>query len=126
MFFCQFFEFQVRVFAISAHFFQSDLHRGQPLAKIPPSNSIWHVCKHFWFSSYFEKVFINHHLFTVYLDRSFVLIIVVVRLAHNGLANKWKHSRKQARVCCGAYVRFFGTKSLKNWHALSLLQVLIH
>ena len=103
---CQLFDFQVRVFAISAHFFKSNLHRGQPLAKFPPGDSIWHVCKPFWFSSYFEKVLIHHYFFTIYIDRSFVLIVTRVKLPHNGLANKRKHSRKQAAICCGVYVGF--------------------
>ena len=125
VFFGQFFDYQLPVFAISAHFLKSDLHRGQPLAKFTPGNSIWHVCTHFWFPSYFEKVFINHYLSTLHIDRSFVSIVIVVNVPQNSLANKKNHSRKPARVCCGAYVGFFDRKSLKNWLALSLLQALI-
>ena len=40
------------VSAIFGHKFQNDLHRGQPLAILCPSESIWHVCRIFRFLEY--------------------------------------------------------------------------
>ena len=40
------------VSAIFGHKFQNDLHRGQPLAVLPPNESIWHVCRVFRFLGY--------------------------------------------------------------------------
>ena len=47
--FCAFFDFSCSVSADFRHFFENDLHRGQPLAKFVTGQTIWHVSRVFRF-----------------------------------------------------------------------------
>ena len=46
---CAFFDFSGSVSADFRHFFENDLHRGQPLAKFFTGQTIWHVSRVFRF-----------------------------------------------------------------------------
>ena len=50
--FCPFFRFSGSVSAEFRHFFENDLHRGQPLAKFFTGQTIWHVSRVFSFLRY--------------------------------------------------------------------------
>ena len=50
--FCAFFGFSGSVSADFCHFFENDLHRGQPLAKFFTGQTIWHVSRVFSFLGY--------------------------------------------------------------------------
>ena len=50
--FCAFFGFSGSVSADFRHFFENDLHRGQPLAKFFTGQTIWHVSRVFSFLGY--------------------------------------------------------------------------
>ena len=45
--FCAFFGFSGSVSADFRHFFENDLHRGQPLPKFITAQTIWHVSRVF-------------------------------------------------------------------------------
>ena len=47
--FCGFFGFSGSVSAVFRHFFENDMHRGQPLAKFFTGQTIWHVSRVFSF-----------------------------------------------------------------------------
>ena len=47
--FCAFFDFSGPVSADFRHFFENDLHRGQPLPKFITAQTIWHVSRVFSF-----------------------------------------------------------------------------
>ena len=47
--FCAFFGFSGSVSAEFRHFFENDLHRGQPLAKFFTGQTIWHISRVFSF-----------------------------------------------------------------------------
>ena len=46
---CTFFGFSGSVSAVFRHFFENDLHRGQPLPKFFTAQTIWHVSRVFSF-----------------------------------------------------------------------------
>ena len=66
---------------------------------MPYCTSIWHVCKHFWFPKYFEKVLINEKIFTVYIDRSFVLPKNALQFTHIGVGRSVSLSKSNIKAC---------------------------
>ena len=53
--FCAFFDFSGSVSADFPHFFENDVHRGQPLPKLFTGQTIWHVFRVFSFLGFLVK-----------------------------------------------------------------------
>ena len=93
---------------ISPIFFPIDLHRGQPLAKIGPNNSIWQEIRGLFFACKLKKFFVFTDNIHLYLHRSFHFWVCLLSKFQVFL-DKTVHRRSVVPqvACCSRQFGFF-------------------